>query len=160
MVIDYLPRIPRIPYSDRPHGPKIEPSITGAPHSLSLFSLPSPSSTSVHGSPPPPSLSSIFFQGARTRNFERPGKRVALIKRAQIWHLLGTSKNSGIFLFLLRIRASMPFDISGKFEFRVENEDFSIFFSSFVQRSEKLFDYYFSIFLFIQFVNPILIIKS
>lgn len=54
----------------------------------------------------------------------------------------------------------MPFDISGKFEFRVENEDFSIFFSSFVQRSEKLFDYYFSIFLFIQFVNPILIIKS
>lgn len=54
----------------------------------------------------------------------------------------------------------MPFDISGKFEFRVENEDFSIFFSSFVQRSEKLFDYYFSIFLFIQFVNPILIVKS
>lgn len=47
MVIDYLPRIPRIPYSDRPHGPKIEPSITGAPHSLSLSSL--PSSTSVHG---------------------------------------------------------------------------------------------------------------
>lgn len=37
MVIDYLPRIPRIPYSDRPHGPKIEPSITGAP--LSFFSL-------------------------------------------------------------------------------------------------------------------------
>lgn len=43
MVIDYLPRIPRIPYSDRPHGTKIEPSIADAPHSLSLFSLsPSP----------------------------------------------------------------------------------------------------------------------
>lgn len=42
MVIDYLPplRIPRIPYSDRPHGPKIEPSITGAPLSFSsLFRL-------------------------------------------------------------------------------------------------------------------------
>lgn len=40
MVIDYLPRIPRIPYSDRPHGPKIEPSITGAPLSFSsLFHL-------------------------------------------------------------------------------------------------------------------------
>lgn len=40
MVIDYLPRIPRIPYSDRPQGPKIEPSITGAPLSFSsLFRL-------------------------------------------------------------------------------------------------------------------------
>lgn len=40
MVIDYLPRIPRIPYSDRPHGPKIEPSITGALLSFSsLFHL-------------------------------------------------------------------------------------------------------------------------
>lgn len=103
MVIDYLPRIPRIPYSDRPHGPKIEPSITGAPHSLSLSSL--PSSTSVHGSPSPRHYRLFFFQGARTRNFERPGKRVALIKRAQIWHLLGTSNNSGIFLLLLRIYA-------------------------------------------------------
>jgi len=43
MVIDYLPRIPRIPYSDRPHGPKIEPSITGAPLSFSSL-YPSPSS--------------------------------------------------------------------------------------------------------------------
>lgn len=45
MVIDYLPsplppHIPRIPYSDRPHGLKIEPSITGAPLSFSsLFRL-------------------------------------------------------------------------------------------------------------------------
>lgn len=39
MVIDYLPRIPRIPYSDRPHGPKIEPSITGAPLSFLSLSL-------------------------------------------------------------------------------------------------------------------------
>jgi len=39
MVIDYLPRIPRIPYSDRPHGPKIEPSITGAPLSSRLLLL-------------------------------------------------------------------------------------------------------------------------
>lgn len=39
MVIDYLPCIPRIPYSDRPHGPKIEPSITGALFSFSLYPL-------------------------------------------------------------------------------------------------------------------------
>lgn len=39
MVIDYLPCIPRIPYSDRPHGPKIEPSITGALLSFSLYPL-------------------------------------------------------------------------------------------------------------------------
>lgn len=37
MVIDYFPRIPRIPYSDRPYGPKIKPSITGA--ALSFFFL-------------------------------------------------------------------------------------------------------------------------
>lgn len=39
MVIDYLPCILRIPYSDRPHGPKIEPSITGALLSFSLYPL-------------------------------------------------------------------------------------------------------------------------
>lgn len=55
MVIDYLPRIPRIPYSDRPHGPKIEPSITGAPHSLSLSSLPSSTMD------PPPPVTIVYF---------------------------------------------------------------------------------------------------
>lgn len=89
MVIDYLPRIPRIPYSDRPHGTKIEPSIADAPHSLSLFSLspsPLPPSLSLDRSVSTgPRYSSIFLQqDARTRNFQRSGKRDALIKRAQI----------------------------------------------------------------------------
>lgn len=67
MVIDYLPRIPRIPYSDRPHGLKIEPSITGAPLSFSsLFHL---------LLPPPPLLLLHLFScqlsrvGRRSRLF-------------------------------------------------------------------------------------------
>lgn len=85
MVIDYLPRIPRIPYSDRPHGTKIEPSIADAPHSLSLFSLPPLPLSLDRSLSTGPRYSSIFLQqDARTRNFQRSGKRVALIKRAQI----------------------------------------------------------------------------
>ena len=70
MVIDYLPRIPRIPYSDRPHGPKIEPSITGAPLSFSslyhLLLLPfsPPSSLLLPTLPSRSTLSSIFSRRA------------------------------------------------------------------------------------------------
>lgn len=61
---------------------------------------------------PPRHYRLFFFQGARTRNFERPGKRVALIKRTDLAPAgypeeLG---NAGIFLLLLRIRASTPFE--------------------------------------------------
>lgn len=93
MVIDYLPRIPRIPYSDRPHGPKIEPSITGAPLSLSTLSLPP-----LRPAPPTPrspsrstyslgrfsgesAPSSIFSYRATKDILPRVGN-VALIKRA------------------------------------------------------------------------------
>lgn len=107
MVIDYLPRIPRIPYIDRPHGPKIEPSITGVcstlfpsrpfsyflPPSPSLslslfFSLPCFFSTSFGVTVPAFVYFSYMVHG--TRNFERIRKRVALIKRPRIWHLLHT----------------------------------------------------------------------
>jgi len=117
MVIDYLPRIPRIPYSDRPHGPKIEPSITGAPLSsrlllLLLFLLPSPPPP-LSSSPLPSPLSSSFSLLFHPRPFDysreirpsrcslvyflapRDERRIipslgdaALIKRALLRHLL------------------------------------------------------------------------
>lgn len=96
MVIDYLPRIPRIPYSDRPHGPKIEPSITGRSFlSLSLLSFPllvlffffHPLSLDLRSREIFPlslsSLSIVYFLAPRDEGHVIPdlGNAAALIKR-------------------------------------------------------------------------------
>lgn len=89
MVIDYLPCILRIPYSDRPHGPKIEPSITGALLSLSSLFRSSPSSSPFTHSrstysreilPSRSAHSSIFLRRA-TKDVIPDLRNAVLIKR-------------------------------------------------------------------------------
>lgn len=102
MVIDYLPRIPRIPYSDRPYGPKIEPSITGAcSPCLFLFSSFLSSFFFFSSSSLLSSLALTLFRERFTRGrcslFSRAAyndaipsfgnARAALIKRTLLWHL-------------------------------------------------------------------------
>lgn len=136
MVIDYLPRIPRIPYSDRPHGPKIEPSITGAPLSflslslclllvvvlLLIFRLLLPLSPSSFSSSTPSAvslnlLSREILPSRCPRLFSRIARRrtyflgnVALIKRARA-RRFGTCA-IGAHLYLRLSRAALSCTVS------------------------------------------------
>lgn len=88
MVIDYLPRIPRIPYSDRPHGLKIEPSITGAPLSFSslyhlLLPFSPPSSLLLPTLTSRSTLSSIFSHRA-TKDIIPDSQKLLLIKHVAL----------------------------------------------------------------------------